>query len=88
MSSHMSGHVCMYGLVSEWMAPFLRGCQFTKNRITLELIDINPFCLKIYDLWRLLHLFVDAWVLMDGCHITKEGIVLEPIEIINLFKDL
>ena len=27
-----------------------------------ELIDIIRFCLKIYDLWRHPHLWVDGWV--------------------------
>ena len=32
------------------------------NLIKLELIDIIQFCLKIHDLWRHLHLWVDGWV--------------------------
>ena len=27
-------------------------CQITQNGITLEIIQIIQFCLKIYDLWR------------------------------------
>ena len=30
--------------------------------IKLELIDVIRFCLKIYDLWRHPHLWVDGWV--------------------------
>ena len=32
------------------------------NLIKLELIDIIPFCLKIYDLWRHPYLWVDEQV--------------------------
>ena len=45
--------------------------QITKNLITLDLIKIIQFCLKIYDLWRhppsmggYMHGLVDGWV--DG----------------------
>ena len=31
------------------------GCQLTKNKITSQLIEIIGFCLKMFDLWRLLH---------------------------------
>ena len=37
-------------------------CQIIKNQINLELIEIIQFCLKIYDLWRHLHLWVGIWV--------------------------
>ena len=37
-------------------------CQITKNQINLELIKIIQFFLKIYDLWRHPHLWVDVWV--------------------------
>ena len=35
-----------------------------KNLTNLDLIQIIQFCLKIYDLWRHHHLWVDVWV--DG----------------------
>ena len=38
-------------------------CQITKYRINLDLFDIIQFCLKIYDLWRHPHLWVDVWML-------------------------
>ena len=37
-------------------------CQITKNQINLNLIEIIQFCLKIYNLWRHPHLWVDLWV--------------------------
>ena len=39
-------------------------CQITKYQINLDLIKINQFYLKIYDLWRHPHLWVGGWV--DG----------------------
>ena len=46
--------------------------QIIKNQINLDLIEMIQFCLKIYDLLRHPHLWVDVWVvwwfsgLMDG----------------------
>ena len=36
--------------------------HIAKYRINLDLIVIIQFCLKIYDLWRHLHLWVGGWV--------------------------
>ena len=36
--------------------------NITKNQINLDLIEIIQFCLKIYDLWRHPHLWVDGWI--------------------------
>ena len=38
--------------------------KITKNQINLDLIKIIQFCLKIYDFWRHLHLWMGGWV--DG----------------------
>ena len=38
--------------------------QIFKNQINLVLIEIIQFCLKIYDLLRNPHLWVDGWVNM------------------------
>ena len=35
--------------------------HITKNPINLDLIEIIQFCLKIYDLWRHLDLWVVGW---------------------------
>ena len=45
------------GCEGEWV-----GSGQITNLIKLDLIDIIQFCLKIYDLWRHLHLWVDGWV--------------------------
>ena len=46
----------MGGCMGEWV-----GSGQMTNLIKLELININQFCLKIYDLWRHPHLWVDGW---------------------------
>ena len=53
--------------VSKWLIkichmPRWFKCKFElpKNEINLDLIK-NWFCVKIYDLWRLLYLWVDVW---------------------------
>ena len=51
----------MVGYVSGSMG--LSG-EITNYLINLDIIEIIQFCLKIYDLWRHLHLWVDVWV--DG----------------------
>ena len=38
--------------------------EITNYLINLDIIEIIQFCLKIYDLWRHLHLWVGVW--MDG----------------------
>ena len=38
--------------------------EITNYLINLDIIEIIQFCLKIYDLWRHLHLWVGVWV--DG----------------------
>ena len=43
--------------MGEWV-----GLGQMTNLIKLELIDIIRFCLKIYDLWRHPHLWVDGWL--------------------------
>ena len=55
------------GWVGQWVGPG----QIIKNRINLDLIEIIQFSLKICDLLRHPHLWVDVWVcwisgLMDG----------------------
>ena len=46
------------------MGQWVGSGQMTNNLINLDLIDIIQFCLKIYDLWRHLHLWMGGWV--DG----------------------
>ena len=58
-----------------------RSGEITNYLINLDIIEIIQFCLKIYDLWRHLHLWVGVWVVgwMGGSvgqsvgsgHITK-----------------
>ena len=46
--------------------------EITNYLINLDIIEIIQFCLKIYDLWRHLHLWVGVWLvgwmggLVDG----------------------
>ena len=47
----------MDGCMGQWVV----SGQMT-SLIKPELIDIIQFCLKIYDLWRHPHLWVDGWV--------------------------
>ena len=51
----------MGGRMGEWVGEWVGSGQMT-NLIKLEFIDIIRFCLKIYDLWRHPHLWVDGWV--------------------------
>ena len=60
-------HACMFTHTHAWTCTNWVGwlvcgwiwviwvCQITKNGINLELIEIFQFCLKIFELWRLLH---------------------------------
>ena len=42
------------------MGQWVGSGQITKNLINLELIEIIQSCLKIYDLWKHPHLWVDG----------------------------
>ena len=56
---------CMGGWVDGWVNMWVNGWDQVislKNQINLDLIEIIQFCLKIYDLWRHLHLWVGVWV--------------------------
>ena len=44
------------GSVGQWVG----SDQMTKNLISLDLIEIIQFCLKIYDLWR--HTPTHGWL--------------------------
>ena len=67
--------------------------EITNYLINLDIIEIIQFFLKIYDLWRHLHLWVGVWVVgwMGGSvgqwvgsgHITKYRINLDLIKIIK-----
>ena len=58
--------------MGQWVGQWLAPGQIIKNQINQDLIEIIQFCLKIYDLLRHPHLWVDVWVvgwisgLMDG----------------------
>ena len=48
-----------------WLGGSMGGSgEITNYLINLDIIEIIKFCLKIYDLWRHLHLWVGVWV--DG----------------------
>ena len=49
----------MGGWVCQWSMG-LSG-EITNYLINLDIIEIIQFCLKIYDLWRHLHLWVGVW---------------------------
>ena len=74
-----------------WVSGSMDGSgQITNNLINLDIIEIIQFCLKIYDLWRHPHLWVDGWVdwwvsgSMDGSgQITNNLINPDIIEIIK-----
>ena len=65
--------------------------EITNYLINLDIIEIIQFCLKIYDLWRHLHLWVGAWSCVGGSvgqwvgsgHITKYRINPDLIKIIK-----
>ena len=44
-----------------WVGQWVGLCHITKYHIKLELIEIIQFCLKINDLLRHPHLWVDGW---------------------------
>ena len=46
-----------------WVSGSMGGSgEITNYLINLDIIEIIQFCLKIYDLWRHLHLWVGGWV--------------------------
>ena len=46
-----------------WVSGSMGGSgKITNYFINLDIIEIIQFCLKIYDLWRHLHLWVGVWV--------------------------
>ena len=50
---HLWMGVWVGGWLGGWPDWWVRSCQITKNRIHFELIELFPFCVKIYDLLRL-----------------------------------
>ena len=54
----------MYGWLGGWVSQWVGSFQMTKNQIYLDLIKIIQIYLKINDLLRHHHLWVDVWV--DG----------------------
>ena len=70
----------MGGCMGQWVV----SGQMT-SLIKPELIDIIQFCLKIYDLWRHPHLWVDEW--FNGwAHVkSQKQINIDLIEIIQLW---
>ena len=79
----------MGGLVCQWV----RSGQMTKNLIIIDLIETIHFCLKIYDLYRHPHPWVDVWVFewvsggwmgqwVESVQITENLINLDLIKII------
>ena len=45
-----------------WVGQWVRSGQITSNLINLDIIEIIQFYLKIYDLWKHPHLWLDGWV--------------------------
>ena len=75
--------------------------EITNYLINLDIIEIIQFCLKIYDLWRHLHLWVGVWVVqwVNGwgqvnppidplTHPTTHPWVGVSLQIINLLTEL
>ena len=56
--------------------------EITNYLINLDIIEIIQFCLKIYDLWRHLHLWVGGWV--DGWFSGSMGGVRSYYLILNI----
>ena len=50
--------------------------EITNYLKNLDIIEIIQFCLKIYDLWRHLHLWVGVWVVgwMSGLSGSMGGV--------------
>ena len=57
-------HGWMHGWFDGWVVQWVNGWGqiITKYWINLDVIEIIQFCLKIYDLWRHPHPWVDGWV--------------------------
>ena len=53
---------CVDGWFSGSMGQWMGSGHITKYRINLDLIEIIQLCLKIYNLLRHPHLWVDVWV--------------------------
>ena len=49
---------CLDGSLDEWLG----SCQFTNYLINLDIVEMIQFCLKIYNLLRHPHLWLDVWV--------------------------
>ena len=49
---------CLDGSLDQWVG----SGQITKNLINLDIIEIIQLCLKIYNLLRHPHLWLDVWV--------------------------
>ena len=56
----MSG--CLDGSLDQWVG----SGQITNYLINLDIIEIIQFCLKIYNLLRYPHLWLDVWVVGGG----------------------
>ena len=48
--------------MGSWVGQWVGSGQMTNYLINLDIIEIIQFCLKIYDLWRYLHLWLGGWV--------------------------
>ena len=48
--------------MGRWVVQWVGSGNITKYQINVDLIEIIPFCLKIYGLLRHLHLWVGQWV--------------------------
>ena len=49
---------CLDGSLDQWVG----SGQITNYLINFDIIEIIQFCLKIYNLWRHPHLWLDVWV--------------------------
>ena len=61
-------HECMCVSHPPTTHPQVGDLQINKKKVSLELIEIIQFCLKICNLWRLPHLWEGVWFggWMDG----------------------
>ena len=73
--------------MGRWVSGLKR--EINKNLIKLDLIEIIPFCLKIYDLWAHSHLWIGGWLggwvgqWFGSCQIIKNRVHHHLIEIIE-----